>query len=56
MSFAKFRSLLSVDVDLVWGTLRTRESMFLVVRLNTLRDWKDKRYRRNQMSWGMKVL
>jgi hypothetical protein len=40
MSFAKLRFLLSVDVDLVWGTSRTRESMLLVVGLNTLKDWK----------------
>jgi hypothetical protein len=40
MSSAKLRFLLSVDVDLVWGTLRIRESMLLVVELNTLRDWK----------------
>jgi hypothetical protein len=39
MSFAKLRNLLSV-VDLVGGTLRIRESMFLVVGLNTLKDWK----------------
>jgi hypothetical protein len=38
MSFAKFKFLLSVDVDLVWGTLRTRENMLLVVELNTLKD------------------
>ncbi len=30
--------------------------MFLVVGLNTLRDWKHKRYWRSQMSWGMKGL
>ncbi len=28
---------MSVDVDLVWGTLRTRENMLLVVGLSTLR-------------------
>ncbi len=40
MSFTKLRFLLSVDVDLVWGTLRTRENMLLVVGLRTLRDRK----------------
>ncbi len=52
MSFANLRFLLNVDVDLVWGTLRTRERMFLVLGLNTLKDWKHQRYQRNQIFGG----
>jgi hypothetical protein len=44
MSFAKLRFPLNVDVDLVWGTSRTRESMLLVVELSTLKDHKHQRY------------